>query len=120
MLQGAYALDARLTMIENARTSLDLQYYLLADDSTGRPILRALRDAALRGVRVRLLLDDLYTTDIDRLLLGLAATPNAEVRLFNPMVTARESSGRRLLALALRFQAPEPPHAQQALHRRRR
>ena len=49
-------------------------------------------------MRVRLLVDDLYTTDMDRLLLGLAATPNAEVRLFNPVITARDSTGRRLLA----------------------
>jgi putative cardiolipin synthase len=103
LLQASYALDARLAMIENARSSLDLQYYLIADDSTGRPILRALRDAAARGVRVRLLVDDLYTADLDRLLLGLAATPNIEVRLFNPLVTARDSSARRLLALALDF-----------------
>jgi cardiolipin synthase C len=103
LLQASYALDARLAMIEHARVSLDLQYYLVADDSTGRPILRALRDAAARGVRVRLLVDDLYTADLDRLLLGLAATPNVEVRLFNPFVTERDSSTRRLLALALDF-----------------
>ena len=103
LLQASYALDARLGMIENAHTSLDLQYYLIADDSTGRPLLRALRDAAARGVRVRLLVDDLYTAEIDRLLLGLAATPNVEVRLFNPFVTERGSSTRRLIALALDF-----------------
>ena len=103
LLQGSYALDARLAMIEHARSSLDLQYYLIADDSTGRPLLRALRDAAARGVRVRLLVGDLYTADLDRLLLGLAATPNVEVRLFNPFVTERGSSTRRLLALALDF-----------------
>ena len=98
LLQAEFALDARLAAIHAATTSIDLQYYLIADDSIGRPILRALRDAALRGVRVRLLVDDLYTTDMDRLLLGLAATPNAEVRLFNPVITARDSTGRRLLA----------------------
>ena len=54
-------------------------------------------------MRVRLLVDDLDTAAIDRLLLGLAATRNVEVRLFNPVVTARESSGRRLLAIALDF-----------------
>ena len=64
LLQASYALDARLAMIENARTSLDLQYYLIADDSTGRPLLRAMRDAATRGVRVRLLVDDLFTADL--------------------------------------------------------
>ncbi len=103
LLQAGFALDARLAMIENATTSLDLQTYLLADDSTGRAILRALRDAARRGVRIRLLVDDLYTRDLDRLLLGLAAEPNAEVRLFNPFVTFRASTTRRLLALALDF-----------------
>ncbi len=98
LLQAEFALDARLAAIRAATTSIDLQYYLIADDSIGRPILRALRDAALRGVRVRLLVDDLYTNDMDRLLLGLAATKNAEVRLFNPVITARESTGRRVLA----------------------
>ena len=43
------------------RRSLDVQYYLLENDATGRLLMRALRDAALRGVRVRLLVDDLYT-----------------------------------------------------------
>ncbi len=103
LLQGSYALDARLAMIEHARRSLDLQYYLIANDSSGRPLLRALRDAAARGVRVRLLLDDLYTVDLDRLLLGLAATPNIEVRLFNPIPTARDSSLGRLVALVSDF-----------------
>jgi putative cardiolipin synthase len=103
LMQAGFALDARLSMIEHATTSLDLQYYLIGDDSTGRPILRALRDAANRGVRVRLLIDDLYTIDMDRLLVGLAATPNIEVRLFNPFVTDRRSSTRRLIALARDF-----------------
>ena len=103
LLQGSFALDARLAMIENARTSLDLQYYLIADDATGRAIMRALRDAAGRGVKVRLLVDDFYTASTDRLLQGLAATPNIEVRLFNPVMTVRISPGRRLLAMALDF-----------------
>ena len=101
--QAAFALDARLAMIHAATRSIDLQSYLIADDTTGRMMLRALRDAALRGVRVRVLLDDLYTTDMDRLLLGLAAHANVEVRLFNPIVTARDSSLRRLVALARGF-----------------
>ena len=46
-------------------------------------MLRTLRDASLRGVRVRLLVDDLHTAG-DALLLGLDAYPNVEVRLFNP------------------------------------
>ena len=77
---SSFSMDARLTLIREAKVSLDIQYYLIADDSTGRVILRALRDAALRGVRVRLLVDDLYTAGEDEVLLALAATPNIEVR----------------------------------------
>ena len=101
--QAGFALDARLAMIKAATRSIDLQTYLIADDSTGRMLLRALRDAALRGVRVRVLVDDLYTTDMDRLLLGLAAHPNVELRLFNPFMNARDSSLGRLVALARDF-----------------
>ena len=56
--EGSVALDARLSMIRGAQRSLDLQTFELADDELGRLILRALREAAGRGVRVRLLLDD--------------------------------------------------------------
>jgi phosphatidylserine/phosphatidylglycerophosphate/cardiolipin synthase-like enzyme len=103
LAQAAMALDARLLLIENATTSIDLQYYLIGDDATGHQILRALRDAARRGVRVRLLVDDLYTAGLDRLLLALGSYPNVEVRLFNPIVTPRDSALRRLLAMALDF-----------------
>ena len=53
------ALDTRLALIEQARTGLGLQTYLLGNDSTGHEILCTLRDAVGRGVRVRLLIDDL-------------------------------------------------------------
>ena len=94
------ALDARLTLIRQARASIDLQVYHLADDSVGRQVLRELRDAAQRGVRVRLLVDDFYTAGMDGLLLGLAAHDRVEVRLFNPFAAARGSSVGRWMQLA--------------------
>jgi putative cardiolipin synthase len=97
--ESAFALDARLAAIEHASVSIDLQTYLVADDTTGRQVLRALRDAAVRGVRVRLLVDDIYTAGLDPLLMGLAAEANAEVRLFNPFASGRSSTAGRLLAL---------------------
>lgn len=103
MPQGAIALDARLTLIRHAQTSLDLQYYLLGNDKTGKLILRELRDAARRGVRVRLLLDDFYTTRLDPLLLGLAAEPNVDIRLFNPFVSGRDHSTTRWVSFAADF-----------------
>ncbi|MCE9658862.1 MAG: phospholipase D family protein [Burkholderiales bacterium] len=89
------AFATRLELIARAERTLDLQYYILEDDDTGRMLLRALRDAAGRGVRIRLLLDDLYIGSGDPLLLGLAAHPNVEVRLFNPfMVRPKRVSAR--------------------------
>ncbi len=87
---GSLSLDARQQLVKRAERSLDLQYYHLANDDTGRALLRQLRDAAARGVRVRLLLDDLYPGGCDELLLALAAHPGVEVRLFNPFTVARE------------------------------
>jgi putative cardiolipin synthase len=86
---GSFSLDTRVQLAQRAQASLDVQYYHLHDDESGRWLLRALRDAAQRGVRVRLLLDDFYTSGQDDLLLGLAAHPNVEVRLFNPFCCLR-------------------------------
>ena len=88
---GSYSLDARLQLIERARHSLDIQYYVLDNDATGRLLLSRLADAARRGVRVRLLVDDLYTTHTDALLRSMNALPNVQVRLFNPFMAARSS-----------------------------
>ena len=88
---GAFSLDTRIQLAQRATTSLDVQYYQFDNDSTGRLLMSALRDASVRGVRVRLLVDDLYTTHTDPLLRGLSAFANFEVRLFNPFCCARTS-----------------------------
>jgi putative cardiolipin synthase len=97
---GVYSLDARIQLAERAQRSLDVQYYVIADDGAGRLLLRALKKAAQRGVRVRLLVDDLYTATTDQLLLALNDTPNVEVRLFNPFCCARGSLAGRFVASA--------------------
>ena len=97
LADGAEALDARLALIGRAEKTLDVQYYVIADDATGRQFLRALQAAAGRGVRVRLLLDDLYATGQDELLAGLAAHDNVEVRLFNPLPVRGGSFAQRVV-----------------------
>ena len=94
---GDQALDARLALARHAERTLDLQYYVLADDGAGHQLLRALRDASLRGVRVRLLLDDLHSIDVAPLLAALAAHDGVEVRLFNPLPLRVGSPMTRLL-----------------------
>ena len=99
---GTFSLDTRVQLARRAESSLDVQYYHFENDETGRWLLRALRDAANRGVRVRLLLDDLYTGGQDNLFLGFASHPNVQVRLFNPFCCARESGqvGRFIASLS--------------------
>lgn len=95
---GSYALNTRATLARKAEKSLDVQYYLMADDQTGRYLMRQLRDAAVRGVRVRILLDDLYTSGEDSLLLALASYPNVQIRLFNPFPGGRSGFLERFAA----------------------
>lgn len=86
---GLFSLDTRVQLARRAEKSIDVQYYYIADDETGRWLLRALRDAADRGVRVRVLIDDLYTGGKGEFWLAFAAHKNVEVRLFNPFCCAR-------------------------------
>lgn len=98
LASGWSSLNTRLLLIERAQSSLDLQVYRFKGDTSGRRVMRALRDAAARGVRVRVLLDDFYTTGDDLLLLGLAAHPGVEVRLFNPFGFGRDSVWARIVS----------------------
>ena len=83
--QGMDALGVRLRLAEIAEKSIDLQYFLMKDDTAGAVMMNALLKAADRGVRVRFLLDDIFTTAKDRGLLLIDQHPNIEVRLFNPV-----------------------------------
>ena len=86
------ALRWRLALIDTARHAVDMQYYLWYGDAAGRLLMKRLLDAADRGVRVRLLIDDLNTLLQDRSTVGVLddaialvdAHPNVEIRLFNP------------------------------------
>lgn len=81
---GIEALGARAALAESAVHTLDLQYYLVRHDATSQLLLHRVMLAALRGVRVRLLVDDLYAAGRDFDLAAFAAHPNVQVRVFNP------------------------------------
>lgn len=80
------AFAARVQMAHQAQRTLDVQYYIWRGDTTGTLLLEALRTAADRGVRVRLLLDDNGIAGLDEALAILDAHPQVEVRLFNPFL----------------------------------
>jgi putative cardiolipin synthase len=85
LTQGMDALGVRLRLAEIAEKSIDLQYFLMKNDTAGTVLVNALLKAADRGVRVRFLLDDIFTEVPDRGLLLMNQHPNIEVRLFNPV-----------------------------------
>ena len=94
---GIDALAARLLLASQAEKSIDLQYYLIKNDIVSRAFIKSLLDAADRGVRVRLLLDDVFTSGYDVGMAALHAHPNFEIRIFNPF--RRGAAGRTLGAM---------------------
>lgn len=84
LVEADDAFAARMLMARHAQKTLDVQYYIWQADMTGLMLLEALHEAADRGVRVRLLLDDNNTAGIEPFLQGLQLHPNIEVRVYNP------------------------------------
>lgn len=86
LIEADEAFAARMMLAKYAQRSLDVQYYIWRQDMTGTMLFEALHEAADRGVRVRLLLDDNNTNGSDPVLLGLNDHASIEVRLFNPFM----------------------------------
>lgn len=93
---------ARAQSARLAERSLDLQYYIWNKDLTGNLLIIELHKAAERGVRVRLLLDDMNAVGKDATFLLLDQHPNIEIRLFNP-ARNRAKGFRRAIEMGFRF-----------------
>lgn len=96
---GMESFAERVALIRAARHRIDVQSYIWQPDAAGLILLQELAQAAARGLRIRLLLDDLGSPDLDPHLAALDALPGVEVRLFNPFILRR----LRLVNLALDF-----------------
>jgi putative cardiolipin synthase len=81
---GRNAFNLRIAMADLAEKTLDLQVYIWASDETGRILAERMVRAADRGVRVRLLIDDMGLEAGDEMIAALAAHPNIEIHIFNP------------------------------------
>jgi phosphatidylserine/phosphatidylglycerophosphate/cardiolipin synthase-like enzyme len=97
---GAEAFASLTTLADRAEKTLDLQYYIIAQDESARSLLQHVRAAAARGVRVRILVDDLNTAGEDRRFMHLGEDPRIEVRVFNPFAGGRLAMWSRFLAAA--------------------
>jgi putative cardiolipin synthase len=98
------ALLSRIALIDQAVHSIDLQYYIFADDDTGRLVAQRLLAAADRGVRVRLLLDDVSIDDKRHVFDALDAHKNIQVRRFNPFNTSNPSLPSKIAQFILEGQ----------------
>ncbi|WP_082883330.1 phospholipase D family protein [Caballeronia calidae] len=92
---GTDALQARIALARAATKTLDMQYYIAEEDNTGKLLLGAALYAADRGVRVRMLVDDLNFKDIDQIMAALNTHDKIEIRVFNPYGSARSSFSER-------------------------
>jgi putative cardiolipin synthase len=88
---SAEAFTARAELIRAAQRSIDLQYYIVHDGISTRILVSELLDAADRGVRVRILLDDTTSDDLERIIATLAVHPQIEIRVFNPLHLGRST-----------------------------
>ena len=100
LVHGGDALAARAVLARSAAHTLDVQYYLYHSDDTGLALMTEILAAADRGVRVRLLVDDMDMAGKDLSWALIDEHPNIEVRLFNPLI---ERGWRRSLEMVLRL-----------------
>jgi cardiolipin synthase C len=94
---GVEALLARAWMVEQARQSIEVQYFIWSTDNIGILAAEALLRAAERGVKVRVIVDDLLIDAPDRSLLALAKHPNIDIRIYNPKSSVGVLTQQRLV-----------------------
>jgi putative cardiolipin synthase len=100
---GTEALLARAWLVEQARHTIEVQYFIWSSDNIGILAAEALLRAAERGVKVRVIVDDLLIDAPDRTLLALALHPNIEIRVYNPQVSVGVPLPKRLLNVLANF-----------------
>jgi putative cardiolipin synthase len=87
------ALNWRLALADHATTSIDAQYFIWQSDATGNLLFDRLLKAADRGVRVRLLVDDIWLAANDDVIAAIDNHPNFDIKIFNPTYTRHAVAG---------------------------
>jgi phosphatidylserine/phosphatidylglycerophosphate/cardiolipin synthase-like enzyme len=100
LTSGEEALADLVALADHAERTLDIQYYIIHQDDSARILLHHVRLAADRGVRVRVLVDDLNTAGEDQRFMHLSEHANVEVRVFNPFPGGRFATWTRFVASA--------------------
>jgi putative cardiolipin synthase len=101
--KGEAALLARAWLADHAEKSIEVQYFIWSTDNIGILASEALLRAAERGVKVRVIVDDLLVDAPDKSLLALAKHPNIDIRIYNPQHKVGTPFHKRLLNIAVNF-----------------
>ena len=99
LANGLDAFVARAALADIAERSIDTQYYMIHNDVVGSLFIHKLYQAAERGVRVRILIDDIDQEGRDSGLAILDAHPNIEIRIFNPFARNVGRTGQYISGL---------------------
>jgi putative cardiolipin synthase len=100
---GAEALIARAWLTDHAQRTLEVQYFIWSTDNVGILAAEALLRAAERGVKVRVIVDDLLIDAPDESLLALARHPNIDIRIYNPKTSVGTPLQKRVVNVATDF-----------------
>jgi putative cardiolipin synthase len=101
--KGEEALLARAWLADHAQKTIEVQYFIWSTDNIGILASEALLRAADRGVKVRVIVDDLLVDAPDKSLLALAKHPNIEIRIYNPQHSVGTPFHKRLVNIAVNF-----------------
>jgi putative cardiolipin synthase len=100
---GEHSLLVRAWLADNARRSIDVQYFIWSVDNIGTLAAESLLRAADRGVQVRVIVDDLLLDAPERTLVALALHPRIDIRVYNPMHSVGVPWYKRLWGVLRRF-----------------
>lgn len=101
--KGEEALLGRAWLAQHAERTIDIQYFIWSSDNIGTLAAEQLLLAAERGIKVRVLVDDILVDAEDRTLLLLSAHPNVQIRIYNPNLSVGVSLWRRVVNAVTRF-----------------
>lgn len=101
--KGEDALLARAWLADHAEKTIEVQYFIWSTDNIGILASEALLRAADRGVKVRVIVDDLLIDAPDKSLLALAKHPNIEIHIYNPQHSVGTPFYKRLMNIAVNF-----------------
>jgi len=103
--KGEESLISRAWLADNARETIEVQYFIWSTDNIGILAAEALLRAAKRGVKVRVIVDDLLIDAPDESLLALAKHPNVQIKIYNPKHSVGTPLHKRILNMLTSFRS---------------